>query len=783
MEQQSDSLYEFGDFRLDAARRVLTRRGDPVPLTPKAFDTLLALVSRGGHVVSKDDLLSEIWPDTFVEEATLAQNVFTLRRALGQERGGELFIETVPKYGYRFVAAVRRLQGVGAELTVERLARKQIVTEEVEETATRASARFAYPGREAQAKVERTSGLIPARAGIVAATAAARVPESMPAQRSDSTRRYVLAASSVVLVVAVVSAAFLFRRFGNGAATAGPFRASRVTKLTSDGRAVCVSLSPDGKYVAYARQDEGGRQSLWLRQLDSTADMQVVSPADVRYRGITFSPGGGFIYYVSYERDGPVGTLYQVPLLGGTSRKILVDTDSAAAFSPDGSRMAFVRNDPARGATLLLVANADGGGARVLAERGGLGFFSTEGLAWSPDGRTIACAVGGFDEGARYMTVVGVGADDGAQKSLTEHRWSEVDQVAWLSSGRLLLAGWDPRASVLSRDIWEVSPSGGEARRVTNDLNDYEGVSVASSGGALATILNGHMSSFWVAPAGDLEKATRITSGGGDPFGEALGVAWTSDGKIVYGSGAGGDINLWVMDADGTHQRQLTTERAPDFKPYASPDGRTIIFSSWRGGASHVWAVDTDGNNARQLTRRRAESYAVVSPDDRWLVFVSVEENGRPSVWRARLEDGGDAAQLSALPMSFPSVSPDGKLIAGFTRERTDAPLKLSLIPFDGGQPLKVFDIPQTVLQQAGISWASDGRGLIYVDTRGDVSNLWLQPTAGGPPKQVTHFGSDKIYRFALSHDGQRAVFERGVDNKDIVVINSDPAEAADKKP
>jgi DNA-binding winged helix-turn-helix (wHTH) protein len=102
-------LFNFGNFTLDVERRLLLRDGEPVPLTPKAFDTLAVLVRRSGHVVGKDELLAEIWADAFVEESTIAQNVFTLRKALGQNHTENQFIETVPKHGYRFIADVEAI--------------------------------------------------------------------------------------------------------------------------------------------------------------------------------------------------------------------------------------------------------------------------------------------------------------------------------------------------------------------------------------------------------------------------------------------------------------------------------------------------------------------------------------------------------------------------------------------------------------------------------------------------------------------------------------------------
>lgn len=106
MVQQETHFYEFGRFRLDATERVLLRDRELVPLTPKVFDILLALVEHGGHLVEKDDLMKMVWPDSFVEEGNLTQNVSLLRKALGESPGGSQFIETIARRGYRFVATV-----------------------------------------------------------------------------------------------------------------------------------------------------------------------------------------------------------------------------------------------------------------------------------------------------------------------------------------------------------------------------------------------------------------------------------------------------------------------------------------------------------------------------------------------------------------------------------------------------------------------------------------------------------------------------------------------------
>src|SRR5262249_43017845 len=106
MKQSDKHFYEFGPFRLDTADRLLLRDGQHVPLTPKAFETLLTLVENCGRVIDKDELLKKVWPDTFVEEVNLAKNVSYLRKVLGGEEAAQ-YIETIPKRGYRFVASVK----------------------------------------------------------------------------------------------------------------------------------------------------------------------------------------------------------------------------------------------------------------------------------------------------------------------------------------------------------------------------------------------------------------------------------------------------------------------------------------------------------------------------------------------------------------------------------------------------------------------------------------------------------------------------------------------------
>ncbi len=125
-------FYEFGVFRLDINKRLLLKDGETVPLTPKAFDTLLLLVENSGQLVSKDELMSRLWPDTVVEEGSLTRNVYVLRKALGEAPQEHKYIVTVPGQGYRFVAEVREISEDSLDLRVTERTHTTIVVSEEE---------------------------------------------------------------------------------------------------------------------------------------------------------------------------------------------------------------------------------------------------------------------------------------------------------------------------------------------------------------------------------------------------------------------------------------------------------------------------------------------------------------------------------------------------------------------------------------------------------------------------------------------------------------------------
>ena len=181
--------------------------------------------------------------------------------------------------------------------------------------------------------------------------------------------------------------------------------------------------------------------------------------------------------------------------------------------------------------------------------------------------------------------------------------------------------------------------------------------------------------------------------------------------------------------------------------------------------------MDTDGGNLKQLTEGPGGRFPQSSPDGRWVVFHSTPGSFR--AWKVSI-DGGEPVRLTDKWTSNPTVSPDGSLVACWYRDddqQPNTPMKVAIIPFAGGDPVKVFDVPSSVNLAAGLRWTPDGRALNYIDTINGVSNIWSLPLDGGPPKQLTDFKTDQIFWFDFSRDGKQLALSRGTQTSDVVLI------------
>jgi Tol biopolymer transport system component len=364
-----------------------------------------------------------------------------------------------------------------------------------------------------------------------------------------------------------------------------------------------------------------------------------------------------------------------------------------------------------------------------------------------------------------------VNVADGTQRQLATTTWQRATDLVWLGDGSGLVAsvGDDTTAP---RQIWYVSYPDGASHKVTNDLNDYMVTSATADARTLLAMQTNTSKDVSVGPVnGSLSQLKQVTFTKQD---EVRGGAWTADGKLVFSSGAGpNSLNLWLMNADGSDRRQITSGDNYDYNPAAAPDGRTIFFTSQRnGGTPHIWRADMNGGNLRQLTFGAFEdTNPNVTPDGKWVLFNSFR-GGPLSAWKVAA-DGGELVQLSK-SLAVRAISPDGKLIACWDMNQQPGLWKVFILPIEGGDPVKVLEL--TGEQDFfNFGWTADGRAITNIRDTTGTPNIWALPIDGGKPVQLTHFNgstSDALWdRYALSRDGKLLAVTRKTVSVSYVLV------------
>jgi len=709
MSKQETELYEFGPFRLDRRERLLWREGEKLPLTPKAFDTLLALVRNSGHLMLKDELMKAVWPDSFVEEVNLSQNISLLRKTLGDTAQGSRYIVTVPGRGYRFVGEVREPKP----------------ETDIEDTVIVQSR-------------SRTS---------------ITVEKSKPALS--------LLVGSAVLILAIAPVAWWVGH--PAAALSHSFEKIQLAKLTHDGSTRLAAISPDGSYVAYVRRQN--QASLWVRQIATDSTVQLIAPLNEYYESLSYSPDGNYVYFTRARPGAPEHfDLYLIPSFGGVERRVLLDVNSALAFSPDGSRLAFLRRTRDRHLSQIVVADSDGGGEHVLSS-----FQIAESFegapAWSPNGKVIAVA-------ARHEYSDALGAvlltslDGGKTESLPTKL--VVTDVAWLPDGSGLLETGYENGHYFNHQIWLQPYPKGQLRRITNDLSSYLGLTVSRDGKQLATMEERFSGSVFVGPASTPSQWSPIKTGKDD----GVFLEWLKSGDLFLEDA---NFHFAIAHADGSDRRQMSLrDDVLNAEPAACGQGRFIVLTSFHQGRWNLFKLDPTSQELTQLTNGSVDDHPACSNDGQEVVFDTETAEG-PRLRKFSF-DAGTAAPLSELSAVAPRFSPDGKFVAFWLlpQDRTNLQAKLAIMDAEHGRVLKTFDLPEggLLLNQALMRWAPGGQAITYALRNPDGSLFWSQPIAGGRPQLIAKF-SDPIFWYDFSPDGKQIAMTRGQFLRNVVLIKT----------
>ncbi len=719
MNKESDKIISFAEFELDTVHRRLWRGGETVVLHAKAFDLLTFLINNNGRIVSKDEILDTVWEGSFVEESNLVVQISNLRKILGETKNAPRFLVTVPGKGYKFVAETSENL-----LLIETHSVSELTIEHEEEISAKQTA--------------------------------------FPEKKSSSLQRFGVAGIAVSVILTIFSIGW----FWNRPSQATENKQLKLMKLTANGKIVNSAISPDGKFSVFAQKDGEG-ESLWLRQLETGSEKQIVVSKPHEYVGLTVSPDNQFIYASIFSKNEIDPILEKIPILGGVSRQIPdIDSSAAVSISPDGKRLAFTDSNSAENETFFGISDVDGANQQILirAKRDVRQFpiFKSNPVAWSPVSNEIAVSVTEKSENSLTATILMVNADDGSEYYLTEKRWKDIDDLAWLDADRLVFIASEEDG--LSSQIWSFSRRTGETKQLTNELQPYD-VLAAGSGKIVAVQVN-FSTSLRIADFNEAEKTLKVREVFSAP--DQIDLAdWNANGEIIYASQASGKRELWRMNGDGSHQTQITFDANIRFGLAVSPVDGSLIFSSKQADKKGLRQTDSNGKNLRQLSDK-SDQLPDVSNDGK-IVFhrglgyaegVFLVSNNEPN------------QRLVREKCYFPAISADGLQIACYFMDWEESrQWRIALVAADSGELIRKITLPIPVYERQ-IRFHPSGKYITQIFSEGENLKLILLPVDGGEAKIFEGLGKGSSNLPEWSPDGKQFLYPLINETHDAVLLN-----------
>jgi serine/threonine protein kinase/sugar lactone lactonase YvrE len=550
-----------------------------------------------------------------------------------------------------------------------------------------------------------------------------------------------------------------------------PFQNFAVIQVTNSGKAMSAAVSPDGKYVISVISDNG-KESLWLRNVATGSNTQVLNPEPFNIRSPAFSPDGNYIFFrKAVDASQNVFSVFRMPVLGGTPQLLVGDVDGGPGISPDGKRMAYLRaNDPDPGQYRLLSANLDGSDEKIL-QIAPLPLPDT--LSWSPDGLRIA--VISYSQGEALGQISLFDLAGKKETPLTSFPDKLFLDLAWTPDGRGLLVNYRAMGAA-TQQLGFVSYPGGRFQTLTNDTRGYQSLSLSADGKSMVSIQRQQSDSVSSQPAtgkGSLKAVSGIPNQS-----DVRGVGWDAHGNLLITTAT----TILRMSSDGTGQTTLLNDPAERIlNSSVCARGGPILFSTvGREGktTTNIWRVEADGSRPRQLTSGKDEESPLCSADGSSFYYF---DQATSQIMKVPIGGGSpELVKASAVPNGYMvgavNFSPDDKWMPEIltkTDPSTQATThKIALIDASANleAPAKYLDIRADVWRFIG--FLPDGKALAYAVVENGVGNIWVQPLDGSPGHWLTNFTSDQISAFQISPDGKILTVARRHVVSDVVLLH-----------
>ena len=549
--------------------------------------------------------------------------------------------------------------------------------------------------------------------------------------------------------------------------------------ITGTGKPTFAAISPDGKSVV-TEVSENGKQSLWLRNVPTGSDTQIVPPTDVSFLGLAFSRDGDYIYFRHGPRPGEVDNgngLFRMPVFGGTAQLLQQDVDSAPAFSPDGRRMAYMRlNNPEVGKMRLLTANLDGSDEKIVRIAGT--DPTPRHMSWSPDGKVLAYSL--TSPRGPTGVIEALNLASGGVRTLYHSDEMGIESVTWMPDGTEMLINYLRRTSGASPQLGMVSYPSGQFRTITNGASVAQIMpSISADGKTMAAVQVQRFSEIEILPGSGDGPSVRVASIRQQEF--IFDLHWANDTELFVAEGTDPD-KIVRLSTDGKTQTTVksvsnSNELLGIVGVSVCDHGRTLV-GHWVDTQAHssFKRMNADGSGMSQLTNGPADDNGSCSQDGKWFYYF---DSAKRQSLRIPISGGTPeplpGKQIAQFGLGAATESPDGKfLIYRVTVQQIPGqyPRKLALIAADAGpdvEPRLLDDIRNS----GNIKFTQDSKSLVFRLRENGVDNLWIQPLDGGPRRQLTHFTTtDQISSFEWSPDGKSLAIGRRLFTNDVVLLH-----------
>ncbi|HRH45496.1 MAG TPA: winged helix-turn-helix domain-containing protein [Pyrinomonadaceae bacterium] len=719
-------LYEFGSFRFDAKTNTLWRENELISLPPKALGLLKLLIEKQGEVVSKQEIFDTVWAETFVEEGVLTQNIYTLRQTLGTDEKGKPIIENLARRGYRITVPIYN---------------------------------------ESERERGREDG-----------TMGGRDSETLPLNKfsysNSKTFTLIITSALILIVLAFLGYRFLTSQSSETSQTSAT--ELKFKQLTDTGDVSYLTISPDGNLVAYTRGFD-----VYLRNLISNSEAKLKTENAGKIGCLQFSPDGNSIYFGNVFNRDEKGSIFRVTQEGGIPVEAAADVWSGFSVSPNGREIAFVRKIPAENKQAFIIKNLETGTEKTLRtinlpEE----LYWNNYPAWSADGKKIAVVA--VTQSEHFSRILLLNSENGAEEELKPKNFRNIEQVVWNTDGDSLIAAANDGSNF---QLWKITITDGNAKRITNDLNSYLGIAISQDRKKLISRQRIYFSNIWVGKKSDLSNLKQLTEGTSRNDG-LQGLNWLDEERIVYTSNDEKirDWNLWLLNTtDGAKQKLTTDSEIQNDNPEVAPNRQTIYFASDRNKESRIWRINSDGSNPQQVTFGEDEThhFPQVSPDGKWLYFI-IKSRRSSTIGRKSLTENSVqelSGKIKFVPGNFLTLSPDGKFLAfqniAYQTQANHPNPKLQVAILSTENPDDVRFKEIEVWRQV-VEWGENDSMIDFVTGNVKETGIMRQTIQkDDPPTQILPSSQATIFNFTWSPSGEHLAIARGQLLRDVVLLTN----------